>query len=50
MLYNRVISVIVYFKFFFNFELPAIVFCVFILGSSYLLLYYVYPTKVGRKG
>ena len=44
MLYNYIISVIVYFKF------PAIIFYIFVLGSNYLPLYHVYLARVGHKG
>ena len=44
-LYNCVISIIVYF----NFKLPTIMFRVFILGGNCLLLYHVYLAKVGRE-
>ena len=50
MLYNRVINVVIYFKFLFYFKLPAIIFCIFVLNSNYLPLYCVYPAKVGREG
>ena len=50
MLYNYIISVIVYFKFFFNFKLPIIIFYVFISGGNCLPLYYIYLAKVGREG
>jgi len=44
MLYNRIINVIIYFKF------PTIMFYIFVLGGNYLLLYYIYLAKVGREG
>ena len=50
MLCDRITSVIVYFKFFFGFKFPAIIFHVFVLGGNYLLLYRVYPAKIGREG
>jgi hypothetical protein len=40
----------VYFKFFFSFKFPAIIFRVFILGGNYLPLYRVYLARVGYKG
>ena len=49
MLYNCVISIIVFFKFFLNFKFPAIIFYVFILGNNYLFLYYIYLAKAGRE-
>ena len=39
----------IYFKFFFNFKLPVIVFHIFVLDGSYLFLYYIYPAGVGRE-
>ena len=47
---DRIMSVIVYFKFFFSFEFPAIIFYIFVLGGNYLPLYYVHPAKAGREG
>ena len=44
MSYNRIMSVIVYFKF------PIIIFYIFVLGGNHLSLYYVYLAKVGHKG
>ena len=34
----------------FNFEFPAIMFYIFMLGGNCLFLYHVYPAKVGREG
>ena len=49
MLYNRVISIIVYFKFFLILSFLLLYFYIFVLGGNYLLLYRVYLARVGRE-
>ena len=50
MVYQVSTITIIYFKFFFNFKFPIIMFYIFVLGSNYLLLYRVYLAKVDCKG